>query len=104
MASLGATRPWVAGSATLFATALGTASAQARAFVSFGIGVPLAVAPPVVYAPAPLYYAPPVVVAGPPPVVQTAPSCSQGQWRQQDGSIVAGVACLQPNGSWTLTQ
>lgn len=75
MTSLGARmRPWIAGSVVLFATALGTAPAQARAFVSIDIGVPLPVAPPVVYAPAPLYYAPPVVVAAPPPVVQRPPS------------------------------
>jgi len=52
---------------------------------------------------APFYYPPP------PPrtvVVQQAvpytPTCTNGQWRQIDGSIVNGVACLQPNGTWQL--
>jgi hypothetical protein len=61
--------------------------------------------PPVYYYPPPaVYYAsPPVVVAPPAPtVVQAAPTCTSGQWRQQDGSVVNGVACRQPNGTWQL--
>jgi hypothetical protein len=73
----------------------------------FGIGIGI-FPPPVYYAPPPPYYygPPPVVYAAPPPVVvqQTAPTCTNGQWRQADGSVVNGVACLQPNGTWQLTQ
>ena len=51
---------------------------------------------------APYYYYPPpprtVVVQQP----YYTPSCTSGQWRQLDGSIVNGVACLQPDGSWQL--
>ena len=46
--------------------------------------------------PYPAYYAPPAVV-----VPQGAP-CQQGQWRQSDGSVVSGVACLGPDGNWRL--
>ncbi|HYB09180.1 MAG TPA: hypothetical protein VEJ16_05890 [Alphaproteobacteria bacterium] len=72
--------------------------------------------PPVVYAPPPTVYAPPPAVYAPPPAppaavqapppgaaVQAQPSCSSGQWRQSDGSIVNGTACLQPDGTWRLT-
>jgi hypothetical protein len=55
--------------------------------------------PPAVYYPPPVYYVPP---PAPPVVVQNAPSCTSGQWRQPDGSIVNGVACQQPDGSWRL--
>jgi hypothetical protein len=71
----------------------------------FGFGIDL-FPPPVYYAPPPVYYAPPpVVYAAPAPVVvqQSAPTCTSGQWRQADGSVVNGVACLQPNGTWQLT-
>ena len=102
--------------ACLLALTLGIGSANARGSVSIGIDVPLVVpapvlvappvvvAPPAVYAPAPEYYGPPAVVEPAPPVAQGAASCTQGQWRQQDGSIVPGVACLQPNGTWTLAR
>jgi hypothetical protein len=57
----------------------------------------------VVVAPPPVYYYPPppprTVVVQPPAYNQ---SCTTGDWRQADGSIVHGVACLQPNGTWTL--
>ena len=62
--------------------------------------------PPVYYYPPPAaYYPPPPVVVAPPAptVVQASPTCTSGQWRQQDGSIVNGVACRQPNGTWQLT-
>jgi len=71
--------------------------------------------PPVVYAPPPVVYAPPppAVYAPPPPrayqqppsgaSVQAQPSCSSGQWRQGDGSVVNGTACQQPDGTWRLT-
>lgn len=53
------------------------------------------VAPPPVY-----YYPPPRTVVVPQPTY--SPSCTTGDWRQVDGSIIHGVACLQPNGTWTL--
>ncbi|HLI12939.1 MAG TPA: hypothetical protein VKY65_15205 [Alphaproteobacteria bacterium] len=75
-----------------------------RVFIGLGAVYP---PPPVYYypPPPPYYYAPPppVVVAPPPPViVQGGPSCTSGKWRQEDGSIVNGVACLQPDGTWKL--
>jgi hypothetical protein len=30
-------------------------------------------------------------------------SCSSGQWRREDGSIVNGVACIQPDASWQMS-
>ena len=73
----------------------------------FGIGIDLFPPPPVYYyPPPPVYYPPPPVVYAPPPapvVVQSAPTCTSGQWRQQDGSIVNGVACRQPDGTWRLS-
>lgn len=53
----------------------------------------------VVVAPPVYYYPPPRPV-----VVQPAytPTCTSGDWRQADGNIVHGVACLQPNGTWKL--
>jgi hypothetical protein len=92
-----------------------------RVFLDFGFFGPPA---PVYYPPPPpaYYYPPPVVYAPPPPPVvyapapaapvqalppaasvQAQPSCSSGQWRQGDGSIVNGTACLQPDGTWRLT-
>jgi hypothetical protein len=82
----------------------------------FAIGLDLFPPPPVyyapAYAPAPVYYAPapvyspsyppPVAVAAAPTIVQTGPTCTDGKWRQEDGSIVDGVACLLPNGTWKL--
>ena len=62
--------------------------------------------PPVYYAPAPAYYypAPPPMVVEPAPMIvqQYRPTCENGDWRQDDGSIVSGIACLQPNGTWRL--
>lgn len=51
---------------------------------------------PYSYPPPASYYPPP---AG---VTQAQPNCQSGQWRQQDGSIVSGTACLQPDGTWKL--
>jgi hypothetical protein len=84
------------------------ASARTSTFLSFSVGLPLYAgppaygpyyAPPYYYAPAPVYYAPPPVVVTPAPV---APACRSGLWRQTDGSVVNGVACFQPNGTWRL--
>jgi hypothetical protein len=100
--------------------ALGSAPSMARVWVGVGIGPywgPGYYAPPppyyyypppAYYPPPPTYYAPPPVAAAPPPAapaaVQTAPACNQGQWRQADGSVVSGVACQQPDGTWKLNQ
>ena len=54
----------------------------------------------VVVAPPVYYYPPPRTVVVQQPAV--APTCTSGDWRQFDGSIVQGVACLQPNGTWQL--
>jgi len=109
--------PWI-GAAILAAAVLfgaGTSPASARVWVGVGLGFPV-YAPPVYYYPPPYYYSPyyyppPVVYAPPPavyappaPVVQSATSCTNGKWRQQDGSVVNGVACLQPDGTWKLAQ
>lgn len=92
-------------STVAIAAIAGTASAEARTFVGIHVGVPLYAGPPAYYYPpyyyypAPVYYAPRPVYYVPAPV---APNCSSGRWRQADGSIVNGVACLQPDGSWRL--
>ncbi len=72
------------------------------------IGLGFYAPPPVYYAPAPAYYypAPPPVVVEPAPVIvqQYQPTCQNGDWRQEDGSIVSGIACLQPDGTWKLAE
>ena len=107
-----------AAAAMAFAMAIAVASpATARTSVSLHVGIPLyagppayyygpvyygpAYYPPYAYAPAPVYYAPPPVYYAPPTAAAT-PNCSQGRWRQADGSIVSGIACLQPDGNWRL--
>lgn len=99
----------VAGAVTMAVAA--QSPATARTFVSLHVGVPLYAGPPAyyygpyyapyAYAPAPVYYPPPPVYYAPP--VMAAPNCSTGRWRQTDGSIVSGIACLQPDGTWRLT-
>ncbi len=98
--------------------------AQARGFVSFGIGVPLLPGPsyyypppplvaypppaPVYYAPAPVYY-PPEPVYAPPPPMAYAP---QGECREYQSTTtiagqpesVVGTACRQPDGTWRIVQ
>ena len=86
-------------------------SATARTCVSLHVGIPLYAGPPAyyygpyyapyAYAPAPIYYnSPPPEYYAPPAVA--VPNCSNGRWRQTDGSIVSGIACLQPDGTWRL--
>ncbi len=119
MRMLGAmTRPAVLGALMLAAViGLGVSPAAARYFIGVGVGVPwwgpyYGPPPPYYYYPPPYYAPPPVVVAPPvtyapapaPAAAQAAPTCNQGQWRQQDGSVVNGVACLQPDGTWKLNQ
>jgi hypothetical protein len=87
-------------------------AAEARGFVSIGVGLP--------FYPAPAYYYPPVVYAAPPvvyapapaPVYAPAPADSNGQCRdytttQNIGGTpqqVVGTACLQPDGSWRIVK
>jgi hypothetical protein len=109
-------RLWVA-ILTVFVVTMTVASASpaaARSSFSLHVGVPLYAGPPAyygpyyggpyyppyAYAPAPVYYAPPPVYYA--PSATAAPNCSQGRWRQADGSIVNGIACLQPDGNWRL--
>ena len=83
--------------------------AEARGFISFRFGVPLAFDLPVYYYPPPYYYYMP-------PVYYSAPSASSSQTQQAcheyqttaviDGKKqpVYGTACLQPDGSWRIGQ
>ena len=54
--------------------------------------------------PYPYSYYPPPAGYDPPPAggSQYQPNCHGGQWRQQDGSIVSGTACQQPDGTWRM--
>jgi hypothetical protein len=112
--------------ALLLAAAMGLSASPAMARTVIGIGVGVGVPgwgpyygpyygpgpyyyPPPAYYPPPGYYAPPPVVVAPAPVAAPAaqlstPTCNQGQWRQQDGSVVNGVACQQADGTWKLNQ
>jgi hypothetical protein len=96
--------------AVLCAIDISPALARTHTFLSLNVGIPLYAGPPAYYyGPyyAPTYYAPPPVYYPPPPVVVmpapvAAASCRSGLWRQSDGSVVNGVACLQTNGTWRL--
>jgi hypothetical protein len=108
------------------ATALPSA-AQARGFVSIGIGVPLVPGPayyyppppvvaypppaPVYYAPAPVYYAPAPVYAPPPATAYPSPPVEpQGECREYQSTTtiagqpqsMVGTACRQPEGTWRI--
>jgi hypothetical protein len=109
-----------AGIAALTLAALfASQSAEARGFVSFGIGLPLFAPPPVVYAPPPAYYPPPpppVVYYPPPPVYSAppavAPMASGRQCREYESTAMingqpqqmVGTACLQPDGTWRIVK
>jgi hypothetical protein len=72
--------------------AVGSTPAEARGYVSFGFGVPLApyyYPPPVVYAPPAYYMPPPVVVAAPPP---------QPVYQSQPGAATTWYYCDNPKG------
>ncbi len=115
---LGVTAVLLAGAG--LAAALPTA-AQARGFVSIGIGVPLVPGPayyyppppvvayppppaPVYYAPAPSYAPPPATAYAPPP------AAPQGDCREYQSTTtiagqpqnVVGTACRQPDGTWRI--
>lgn len=92
--------------------------AQARGFVSIGIGVPLMPGPayyyppppPLVYPPAPVYYAP--APTYPPPAAAYAPPlpAPQSECREYQSTTtiagqpqnMVGTACRQPDGSWRI--
>jgi hypothetical protein len=52
------------------------------------------------------YYTPPPTYAAPPPAAAPAQTqssgCQAGNWRQSNGSVVSGTACLQTDGTWRL--
>lgn len=90
--------------------------AQARGFVSIGIGVPLVPGPAYYYPPppvvaypppAPVYYAPAPVYAPPPAAAYAAP---QGECREYTSTTtiagqpqnMVGTACRQPDGTWRI--
>jgi hypothetical protein len=105
------------------ATAL-SSPAQARGFVSIGIGVPLVPSPAYYYPPPPLYYyPPPPVVAYPPaapvyyapapayaPPPAAAYAAPQGECREYTSTTtiagqpqnMVGTACRQPDGTWRI--
>jgi hypothetical protein len=92
--------------------------AQARGFVSIGIGVPLMPGPAYYYPPpplvaypppAPVYYAP--APAYPPPAAYAAPPpAPQGECREYQSTTtiagqpqsMVGTACRQPDGTWHI--
>jgi len=107
----------------LIAAGLGLASAaspaQARGFVSFGVGVPLFPGPSYYYPPppvvaypppAPIYYAPAPVYALPPGAAYAPPAAPQGECREYQSTTtiagqpesVVGTACRQPDGTWRI--
>ena len=98
------------------------APAQARGFVSFGIGVPLFPGPSYYYPPpplvaypppAPVYYAPAPAYAPPPGMAYAPPPAApQGECREyQSTTMIAGqpetvfgTACRQPDGTWRIVR
>jgi hypothetical protein len=99
--------------------ALAPAPAEARGFVSFGIGVPVGPAyypPPAYYYPPPVYYYPPPPtyyapppVAYAPPAAAPAPSLGEHCREYQSSSTIDGraqptygTACQQPDGTWRI--
>ena len=93
--------------------------AQARGFVSFGIGVPLLPGPSYYYPPpvvaypppAPVYYAPAPAYAPPPAAAYAPPAAEpQGECREYQSTTtiagqpesVVGTACRQPDGTWRI--
>ena len=80
------------------------ADARGHNFFALSLALPIYAGPPAYYAPYPYYppaYYGPVYYA-PAPVAPQAPTCRQGLWRQDDGSVVRGVACLAADGYWRL--
>jgi hypothetical protein len=102
------------GTLAALSAGLAAAPAEARTFVSVGVGLPLFYAPPpVVYAPPPVAYAPPPVVYTPAPTAYTpAPAPANQTCREYQSTIQVngqpqpsyGTACLQPDGTWRIVQ
>ncbi|HEV2677670.1 MAG TPA: hypothetical protein VGV37_24280 [Aliidongia sp.] len=105
---------FAAGAATVLFGSLAAAPAEARTFVSVGVGLPLFYAPPpVVYAPPPVVYAPPPVVYAPTPAPAAyAPAPATQTCREYQSTIQVngqpqpsyGTACLQPDGTWRIVR
>ena len=107
---------FAAGALAALTGSLAAAPAEARTFVSVGVGLPLFYAPPpVVYAPPPVVYAPPPVVYAPAPAPAAyapAPAAAPATQtcREYQSTIQVngqpqqsyGTACLQPDGSWRI--
>lgn len=117
---------WSAGLLLVAAGLSLPSAAEARGFVSFGLGVPLA-GPPAYYYPPPAYYVPPPAYYYPPAYYPPAPAYAapanaapaspvwsqpaEGQTCREyqsttmiDGRPQAsyGTACLQPDGTWRI--
>jgi hypothetical protein len=103
--------------AVLAATVAVPTAADARGFVSFGFGVPLAgppayyypPPPPVYYYPPPVYYTPPPATAVPPVAQDQAPGQTCREYQSTttiDGrpQRTYGTACLQPDGTWQIVR
>jgi hypothetical protein len=106
---------FAAGALAALSSGLAAAPAEARTFVSVGVGLPLFYAPPpVVYAPPPVVYAapPPVVYAPAPTAYAPAPAPASQTCREYQSTIQVngqpqpshGTACLQPDGTWRIVQ
>ena len=102
----------LAAAAAILFSGLAAAPAEARTFVSFGVGLPF-FAPPVVYAPPPVVYAPPPVVYAPAPAPAAyAPAPASQNCREYQSTIQVngqpqqsnGTACLQPDGTWRIVR
>src|SRR5579859_7036479 len=101
----------------LVAAVAAPATADARGFVSFGFGVPLAgppayyypPPPPVYYYPPPAYYTPPPAAYAPPVAQNQVPgqTCREYQSTTTIGGRPQqsyGTACLQPDGTWQIVR
>ena len=102
-----------AGAAAVLFGGFTAVPAEARTFVSVGVGLPLFGPPPVVYAPPPVYYAPPPVVYAPAPAPAAyAPAPAAQNCREYQTTIQVngqpqqsyGTACQQPDGTWRIVQ
>ena len=102
-----------AGAVAILSSSLAAAPAEARTFVSFGVGLPFFAPPPVVYAPPPVVYAPPPVGYAPASAPAAyAPAPASQTCREYQSTIQVngqpqqsyGTACLQPDGTWRIVR
>ncbi len=124
--TFGSKLPKILGVTAVLVTGAGLAAAlpspaQARGFVSIGIGVPLVPGPAYYYPPppvvayppppAPVYYAPAPSYAPPPATAYAPPAAApQGDCREYQSTTtiagqpqnVVGTACRQPDGTWRI--